>query len=126
MSVVQSMVDGRSRSSSHWSECKACRSVLFFFLEAVYASAATSHSLLPSSHAESQKLSFAPSPIAMVVAAAKSSLSMSSHGIPEPTHAFSGDFHSCHIHRRHKALANFSRSMIPSPPDEDVGRQVLA
>lgn len=48
---------------------------------------------------------------------------MSSHGVPDPTHAFSGDFHSCQSHLGRKALVNFSRFRIPSPPTT-VGRQV--
>lgn len=50
-----------------------------------------SFNLLPCSHADSQKLAFVSSPIVMVVVAAKSNLSVSPQGVPNPAHSFSGD-----------------------------------
>ena len=37
------------------------------------------------------------------------------HGLPKPTLALYGSFHSYHNHRSRRALENFSRSSTPSP-----------
>jgi hypothetical protein len=51
-----------------------------------------------------------------LVEAVKSARSMSSIGVSMPTQGLVSSTHSCHNHRRRKALPNLSRFAIPNPP----------
>ena len=84
---------------------------------------ATSLGLHPPNHLELQKLVLVPLPIVICVQAAKSSLSVVSHGVSVPTQVFCGDTHSCQSQRSRSALAKHSRLRMPRPPFS-FGRQV--
>ncbi|XP_052143063.1 uncharacterized protein LOC127762620 [Oryza glaberrima] len=61
----------------------------------------------------------------MVVAAAKSCLSFSMHGITCPVQGFLGVFHPCQSHLTWNARVNSSKSSAPMPPLA-MGEQLLA
>jgi hypothetical protein len=71
---------------------------------------------VPSNQEEDQKEALEPSPMVTRVAALKRSLSVASLGVSDPTHGFSGAFHSSHNHRSLSARENFSRSRTLRPP----------
>jgi hypothetical protein len=77
----------------------------------------------PWSQPKSQKLVFLPSPSTTVVQAANKSLSSSSHGASVPTQGLPGETQWCQSHLSRSALANFSKSGMPSPP-LSFGKQV--
>nr|TKW01803.1 hypothetical protein SEVIR_8G202650v2 [Setaria viridis] len=104
--------------------CSASASFLCFPLDSIYRFGAMSFGLIPCPHAECQKLVLRPLPTTIVVQAANSRLSVSSHGTSVPIHVFCGESHSCHIQRSLKALANLCRFRTPNPPFS-LGKQVL-
>ena len=97
----------------------------FFFLDARKTLGARDFGEVPFSQDEDQKLAVRPSPMVTLVAALNNSLSVSSFGVSNPTHGFSGAVHSSQSHRNRKARANFSRSRMPKPPIF-FGRHTLA
>ena len=96
--------------------CRASCSVLFFLFEISNNDGATSLGLRPCIHALSQNFVFLPSPIVIVVAAAKRSWSVSLQGISSPVQGLLSGFQTLHNHRRRSARANFFRCRTPKPP----------
>ena len=96
--------------------CRASCSVLFFLFEISNNDGATSLGLRPCIHALSQNFVFLPSPIVIVVAAAKRSWSVSLQGISSPVQGLLFGFQALHNHRRRSARANFFRCRTPKPP----------
>ena len=110
------MLACRSRSEIQQSLSRASLTLRFFLLEMAKMVGAKSFGRQPPIHAEFQKSILVPSPTVIEVAAAKRSLSVSSHGFPSPIHALFSDFHSCHSHLIRSALAKFSKLRMPRPP----------
>ena len=106
----------------HASPASASATVFRLQFEILKRFGATSLGLHPLIHPELQKLVLLPLPIVICVQAAKSSLSIVSHGVSVPTQAFCGDTHSCQSHRSRSALAKHSRLSMPRPPFS-FGRQ---
>lgn len=88
----------------------------FFSLVLAYSFGAMSLGLRPWTQLSLQNFVFSPFPTVMVVQAAKSSLSLASHGVSVPTQVFSGDAHLCHSQRRRSARANWCKPRMPNPP----------
>jgi len=91
------------------SPARASATVLLFHFDMLKRFGATSLGLQPFIHPEFQKLAFLPLSIVICVQAAKSSLSVVSHGVSVPTQAFCGETHSCQSHQSRRALAKHSR-----------------
>ena len=102
--------------------CKASATVRHFLLEALNKFGAMSLGRRPCSQPDCQNFVFFPSPMVIVVQAAKRSRSVSSQGISEPTHAFSGETHSCHSQRSRRAREDFSKFRSRRSPIS-LGRQ---
>lgn len=112
------MVRGRVRNSrSRIQALSASASAIFrfFFLVLANRSGAISFGRRPCIQADFQKLALRPFPTWMVVHAAKSRLSVSSHGSSKPIHVLFVAVHSCQSHLRRRARANLSKSRTPSP-----------
>ena len=99
----------------HAQPVKACATVLFLDLEMLKRFGARSFGRQPCNHPEFQKLALFPLPIVICVQAAKSSMSISSHGVCVPTQALCGEAHSCQSQRSLSALANRSILRMPKP-----------
>ena len=104
----------------HTSPARASATIFFLQFDMLKRFGATSLGLHPPIHPELQKLVLLPLPF---VQAAKSSLSVVSHGVSVPTQVFCGDTHSCQSQRSRSALAKHSRLRMPRPPFS-FGRQV--
>ena len=96
--------------------CKASYSVLFFLFEISNNDGATSLGLQPCIHALSQNCVFLPSPIIIVVAAAKRSRSVSLQGISSPIQGLLSGFQARHNHHKRSAHAKIFRCRTPKPP----------
>jgi hypothetical protein len=79
----------------------------------------------PLSHEEYQKEALQPLPMVTLVAALKSSRSVSSLGVSKSTQSLSGAIHSSQSHHRRRAPGIFSRSRIPCPLSF-LGQQTFA
>jgi hypothetical protein len=88
----------------------------FFFHEISKSKGAMSFGRRPCSQPESQKDVFFPSPMEIVVHAAKSCLSLSAQGSSVLAQGLSVEVHWCQSHLSLSALANLSRLGMPNPP----------
>jgi hypothetical protein len=97
--------------------CRASATDRFFLFDFLKRSGAMSLSPRPKSQPEDQKEALCPSPRVIVVQAAKSNLSCLVQGTSVPTHALSGEVHSCQSHHSWSAEANLWRLRMPRSPN---------
>lgn len=114
----------RLRSSIHVSPLQASLNVLIFLLDVAWHLAPGLSVFYLATKASPRSGATDPSPTEMVVAAAKSFLSFSMHGITCPVQGFLGVFHPCQSHFTWNARVNSSKSSAPMPPLV-MGEQVL-
>uniref|UniRef100_A0A0A9DZB0 Uncharacterized protein n=1 Tax=Arundo donax TaxID=35708 RepID=A0A0A9DZB0_ARUDO len=102
----------------------SCWTILFLKCTSLYRLGAWFFSGTPCNHASCQNFALHPSPICMCVEALNNAASPSSHGRFNPFHGRSSSIHCAHSHLILSALANFSRSRTPSPPNS-LGLQTV-
>jgi hypothetical protein len=90
--------------------------VLFLRQANLKRSGAMSLGALPSNQLQFQKEACLPSPSLTTILTLKSCLSISSHGVCDPTHGLSLSVQANHSHLRRKALPKQSKSKMLSPP----------
>jgi hypothetical protein len=114
--LISSVEVIRCNPLSHFLSCKPSATDIFFLQASLYMLGTISLGHSPSSHLSCQKLTFLPLPRLIIVQALNKLTSVSLCLMFMFAHGLFGSFHLYHCHLKRKAMLNFERPRMPSPP----------